>query len=234
MVSRLARSQELGWITDVPQDLRHALLDVATVRRFDVQRTVYTFGTETRDLWGVVTGSVRLHIATHEHEPRLGHLAGPGFWFGEYALLTGHGRLVELQTAEPCTIVCIPASHFDRIAQARPDVWKWIAVLAAQHTLLALGASDDLMLRGLMPRAAATLLRLAGRRNGHPKALPIDRLVLTQHDLSDVFNMSLSASGRVIRKMSEMGLISLGYGSVEILDPEGLARLVVSGDAPSR
>ncbi len=218
-----------GWLGELPVSLAGDLLargEAVTAVRGEV---IYGIGDEDRALWGIAVGAVRMNIATNEHEQRLGHVIGPGFWFGEYELLTGAPRAIEMQAAGTCQLLRVPAHAIEALARTAPDIWRWIGRLSAQHTLLALSAADDLMLRSAVGRVAAILLRLSGRRGGHPASLPADTIAASQQDLAEALNLSRATTGQILRDMERDGLVSLDYGAVSITRPDQLADRVVGG-----
>ena len=211
-----------GWLADMPVCLAEALLSQGIWHDYRAGDVIYHVGSEDRSLWGLASGTVRMWLATNEHEARFGHAFGPGFWFGEYELVTRHPRLIEMEVAEATRAICIPASRIERLTHEQPQLWRWIAVLAAQHTLLAVSACDGMMLRNPVSRTAAQVLRLSGRRAAHPH----DVMPITQQNLAEVLNLSRSSTGRILRQFEKDGLISLEYGAIVLRDADAMAGLI--------
>ena len=207
-----------GWLSDLPPTLASNLIRRGMEVDLAAGQTVYKVGDETRSMWCILSGAVRMNIATNENEHRFGHLITPGFWFGEYALLTGHPRLIEMQCALPTRLMRFSYNDFEEIGQGDPSLWRWVAVLSAQHTLLALSAADDLLLKDPARRCAALLLRLAGHRAAHPASVPLDVLPLSQNDITEALNMSRSSTGAILRQMEREGSVKLEYGSIRLVD----------------
>jgi CRP-like cAMP-binding protein len=207
-----------GWLSELPATLAGNLILRGKEVELAARQTVYKVGDETRSMWCILSGAVRMNIATNDNEHRFGHLITPGFWFGEYELLTGHPRLIEMQCALPTRLMRFAHSDVEEVAKADPSLWRWIALLSAQHTLLALSAADDLLLKDPARRCAALLLRLAGYRAAHPATLPIDVLPLSQNDITEALNMSRSSTGAILRQMEREGSVKLEYGSIRLLD----------------
>ena len=207
-----------GWLSELPATLAGKLILRGKEVDLAAGQTVYKVGDETRSMWCILSGAVRMNIATNENEHRFGHLITPGFWFGEYELLTGHPRLIEMQCALPTRLMRFSYNDFEEIGQGDPSLWRWVAVLSAQHTLLALSAADDLLLKDPARRCAALLLRLAGHRAAHPATMPLDVLPLSQNDITEALNMSRSSTGAILRQMEREGSVKLEYGSIRLVD----------------
>jgi CRP-like cAMP-binding protein len=220
-----------GWLADVPEALAHTIVALGDEVAFDAEDIIYQIGDSTRSLWCVVSGSVRMNIATNGNEHRFGHLIGPGFWFGEYELLTGQPRLIEMQAAEPSRLLRLHHHRLEALGASDPEFWRWIAILSTQHTLLALSAADDLLLKTSSIRMAALLLRLSGLRAAHPATAPLTVIPLGQQELSEALNMSRSSTGSILRDFERKGIIAIGYRSLRILNVEALqAAVLSSGD----
>lgn len=212
-----------GWFADLPADLQAMLRGRARVVSHRAGEILYRVGETQGDLCGIVTGSVRMHMAMNEHEQRLVHVGGPGFWFGDYELLSGAPRVMGIEVATPARLICLSRRDVDRIATQVPDIWRHLAALSAQHLATALGAADDLMLSAPAKRLAAVLLRFGGHRLTHPTIVPLVDLVVTQQELAEAANMSRATAGAILRQMEETGEIVLSYRNVAICDPAALA-----------
>lgn len=218
-----------GWLSDLPKPLAMALLERSDPVAFDADQIIYSVGEETRSLWCVLSGAVRMNIATNDNEHRFGHLATPGFWFGEYELLTGQARLIEMQAAIPSRLLRVPRLRFEDLARQDPELWRWLAVLSTQHMLLTLTAADDLMMKGARSRCAAVLLRLSGHRGAHPATAVLDLLPVNQTDMSEALSMSRSSTGAQLRQLEEDGVIELLYGTIKLRDLDALKALAAAG-----
>ena len=171
-----------------------------------------------------------MNIATFEQEHRFAHLVGPGQWFGEFELLTGYPRLIEMQAACDSTLMHFPASGLREMAHQYPDFWRWIGIMSAQHTMLAVSAGDDLMIRDLTTRTAATLLRLSGKRGAHPATTPVLDLPVSQACLTEIVNISRSSLSGILRNLARQGIVKLDYKWIRILNAEKLQAILEQAD----
>ncbi|MGB7817576.1 MAG: Crp/Fnr family transcriptional regulator, partial [Ornithinibacter sp.] len=67
--------------------------------------------------------------------------------------------------------------------------------------------------------------RLVGFLTTHLDETGEHTLRLTRQELADWIGVTREAATRMLRQLEEQGLITLGRGSVTILDPVGLSRL---------
>jgi len=211
-----------GWLGHTPEAFQNNLLERCKCVEVSSGNNIYTVGEESSDLWGVSKGQVHLNIATHEHGPRFGHVFGPGAWFGDYELITGNSRIMEVKASRNCVLYHLPNRKFQKLAKGYPLSWRWIALLATQHTALALGAADDLMIKSSDARLAALLLRLSSRRGVAEGTIPIDEIDVTQQNISEALNLSRTATGQKLRMLKDQCIIDFSYTKVQILDPQAL------------
>lgn len=211
-----------GWMGDIPSEIAARLLDVGSRVSLPAGTMVYAHGASDMDLYGIQSGTARMHIAMNEHEQRVAHICGPGFWFGEAELISESDRIMEVEAAEELVLHRVRSADFLCLCVTFPDLWRRIGLLSVQHLGLVIGAVDDLMLPSAEKRLAAVLLRLSGYRLAHPNSPPHPTIYITQEDLSVATNLSRASAGRLLREMATAGDIEIFYGSLRILNPDAL------------
>jgi CRP-like cAMP-binding protein len=221
-----------GWLSDLAPGLAEAVLDACYVRRFADREIVYGHDSDTRALYGVLDGAVRMLITTSEQPLRLGHVAGPGFWFGDPGFVLGIGRLLEIEAAGGTRLPVLRRDAFDRLARTRPEAWEGLARLSVKNSMLAMAAADDLLIREPRRRLVATLLRLASRRGARPDLPPLDTIPILQRELADVVNTARSSAAKTIAGLVAEGAVETSYRAIRILDPDALER-ILREDAPA-
>ena len=187
-----------GWLGQVPEPLTEQILAAGTWRTFGDREIIYGLGTEEQSLWGIDSGCVRMLVSLNEAEPRFCHVAGPGSWFGDFTLVTGLPRLLELETGGACRLLTVGRRDVERIAATSPEIWREIARLAAMNEATAIGGVDDLMLRDPQRRLAAILLRLAARRNAFQGTPPIDVIPATQNEIAEACSLSRTVTATAL------------------------------------
>lgn len=208
-----------GWLREVPAPLADEILTSGSWHTFADREIVYGIGTEDQSLWGVDSGCIRMHLAMNEAAPRFVHVVGPGSWFGELAFITGFSRPFEMEAASPSRLLRLGRSEVDRLAAARPEIWREIARLAALNEAMAIGSAHDLMLRGTHKRLAAVLLRLASRRNAFQGAPPVDVIPATQSEIADACGLSRTVAAGAMAAFVDSGVIRTEYRRIRILQP---------------
>lgn len=216
-----------GWLGDLPREFADAFLKTGRWMQINSGQIIYGIGANDNNLYGVASGTARMQMAMNEHEQRLSHVVGPGFWFGENEFVSGSLRMLEFEAATDMLLLKINRNDFLQLSREFPAAWKWIALLAGQHLITAMGAADDLMLSAPKKRMASVLLRLSGNRLGHPRSPPIKVIPATQQELAVAANLSRASAGSILREMEKNGEISIGYGALVICNADALTARVL-------
>lgn len=226
MVERAARVLHSGWLSHLDPALAGRILAASKTVRYGDGETIYAFAQEQSCLFGVATGLVRMSVTMNEQSPQFGHVAGPGFWFGETEVLTGKGSIMEMATSGATSLLRIDRKAIDTLAMEGHAIWHGIALLAVMNEGTAIGAADDLMIRNSRRRLAAVLLRLSSHRNAFQGVPPLQEIPATQTELSEAACLSKSSTAALLAEFARQELIRTDYAAVAILNPVGLAGIL--------
>jgi CRP-like cAMP-binding protein len=165
-------------------------------------------------------------VTMNEQDPRFGHVAGPGFWFGETEVVTGEAGIIEMVAASETTLIALNRAALDAIAKDHPGVWPALTLLAVQNQGLAIGAADDLMLRNTTQRLAAVLLRLSARRNAFQGVPPLTHIPASWNELAEAASMSRSKVAAILSEFASANLIRTRQRWIEIVNAKGLENVL--------
>lgn len=210
--------RQVGWLADTPAAFRDTVLARCTVRTAEPGEALYHVGDEAGGLYGVAQGQVGVHGIPHGAKPTLLHIVGPGFWTGEFATLTGQPRVVSLVARTTVQAVRLPRAEFLRIAEADPQAWRHLAMMAVHNTRRAVGIVDALRRDGATDRLAATLVNLASEEGGSPVTLR-----LSQDDLGTLSRLSRGSVNAALARLEGAGLLRRDYGAITLPDVAALA-----------
>lgn len=211
-----------SWFGRLPQALRERVISRASVRSYDKGQFLSLEGCPPKGLFAVLEGQVQLVVAMGNGDEGLVHVAGPGFWFGELAVLTGNPAVVSAIAHSPVRALLLSKPQFDLIVEEDPRSFRYFAELAFEryatlaHAFAEFQASTpDARLR----RRLAALVRLRrSDRTGHDNVA----LDVTQADLSRMIGVSRQTLNRLLGQLQERGLIELGFRKITIPDPRRL------------
>jgi CRP-like cAMP-binding protein len=135
--------------------------------------------------------------------------------FGDVPLLVRMAEPFDARALDDSVVLSIDAVVLFRLLERRPRLaQRWLVSLA-----LRMAATQarlvDLLAGGLEAQVAAVLGREAEQQV----------VRLRQSALAELLGASRTSVNRVLKRFEARGLVHLGYGQVEILDPAGLVSL---------
>jgi CRP/FNR family cyclic AMP-dependent transcriptional regulator len=126
----------------------------------------------------------------------------------------------------------LPLHAIDEIVARDPHAWRLFGLITIAHLDLAIGGSDDLMIRDHVARFVAVLLRVGNRRSGSrdgtdPVNEPVE--IDVRHDeLAHMANVARTTAGSILRSLAEQGLIALSYRRITILNAAALRAMLTT------
>jgi CRP/FNR family transcriptional regulator, cyclic AMP receptor protein len=108
--------------------------------------------------------------------------------------------------------------------QRTPEAWRHFGLVTIDHLDLAMGGSDDLMIRNHVKRFVAVLLRLGDCRVvSPPMGTPIE-IDINHEDIAYMANVARTTAGAILRELEADGLLALSYRRISILAPDMLRK----------
>jgi CRP-like cAMP-binding protein len=213
-----------GWLSRQPPGFQASVIEAAELGFFPAGTDVYSLGDAPHDLWGLVKGALVVLIAPEAVAPTLVHIATPGWWVGDTALINNTPRRVGLTAREDTWMLRLSIRSIERLAAGDPEVWRRIAQITVGHLDHALSIVAGLTLRDSHARVAMTIRRLAdldGTLGGGPATVRV-----SQDELGEMTRLSRNAVARILGDLETEGLLHRRYGRVEIADIGALRRYV--------
>lgn len=213
-----------GWLSLTPEPFGREVLGRCHLKRYETGQSVYVVGDPPGGMFGLVSGGLGVSIAPGERGPYFAHFARPGAWFGEAAVITGQPRRVGLAATRPTQLLHLPLPAIHEMVAKAPEIWRFIALVTIGHLDVAIGASDDLMIRDHVARCIAILLRLAGCRTRSPPGDEPAIVDVSQEELAAMANLARTTMGSVLHRLEQDGQIELSYRHIRIVKPDSLRR----------
>lgn len=162
----------------------------------------------------VLSGSIRVAKVGEGRELQL-YRVGPG----ESCVLTSSclvGSRIYPATGvveSDVRLVVLPRTVFEQLMAQHPPFRQYVFGLFAERLTELMGLVEAIAFHRLDRRLAAALL-------GHGRVIEA-----THQQLADELGSVREIVTRVLRSFAEQGLVSLGRGSIEVLDATGLRRI---------
>lgn len=212
------------WFGGLPAALQRAILLRSRMRSFDKGQVIGLEGQAPVGLSAVLEGQVQIVRHAGMADEALIYVGGPGFWFGEYALLADEAprALVSVIARTRASVLVLPKQEFERIVEEEPRYLRDFTRLAVARLAVFLRAyvqvsslATEIRLRGQLALLTQMKAEEASSRG------PVD-LHLSQADLAAIAGMSRQRINPMLRDLARQGLIELGFRRIRILQPDRL------------
>jgi CRP-like cAMP-binding protein len=211
-----------AWFGGLPGPLQDVILRRSLLRTYRRGAVVQYEDAPAVGLIAVLEG--RLHLVRHvgASDAALLHVAGPGYWTGEVAIIDG--RTLVTCVARTFVKALVFSKHaFDRLVADEPRYYPSFARLVTDRFRLlagfhaeALGLSADARLR-LRLAELVEMRRLDVGREG-----PVVVLEMTQGELAQLVGLSRQKLNARLQELQQEGLLTLERQRIRVLDPDGL------------
>jgi CRP/FNR family transcriptional regulator, cyclic AMP receptor protein len=193
--------------------------------RRTVQRgaTIFAKGDPGTALMAVLWGSVKITVPSSGGQEAVLNIINPGQVFGEIALLDGRSRTADAVAMSDCELMVIDRRDFIPFLRREPDVaLKLIETLCARIRRTS-AQVEDVMHLSLPARLAKTLLELTGGIEASTKRRTAR---LMQRELGNIIGMSRESTNKQLRAWEARNWVRLERGSIELIDPAALVKLI--------
>jgi CRP/FNR family transcriptional regulator, cyclic AMP receptor protein len=214
-----------GWLADRPADFARAVLDLGTVRHFDAGEVFNFSGDVEAGIWAIAAGQAFGRSGMNGPKAGISNVLLPGDWAGTGPIF-GHARIGDCFARVPTTILLVPYRGLRRLLAEQPCWWEHMGELNFRilrgYGMLA----TDLLTRDSRSRLAAVLLHATGlRKSGAGPG----SVAASQEELGELSNLSRHPVGETLRRFAAHGLLTIGYGTVTVLDAPALRAIANEG-----
>jgi len=215
-----------GWLSHTPIWFQRALLDRCRLEQFKAGAPIYSIGDKPRGMFGIVAGCLSISVVREGQGPYTAHFTMPGSWFGAVSAFTRQPRRVGLTATRDTVLLHLPLRAFDEIVKDAPSAWRLFGLVTIGHLHVALGGSDDLMIRNHVKRFVAILLRAGDCRYVNPLGRGPVEIDIKHEDLAHMANVARTTAGAILRKLEADGHLALSYRHISILAPDALRTML--------
>lgn len=201
---------------------RRRVLAAARPRRYERHEVVFHRDDPGDSLHLVCRGRLGVRVSTPSGDSLTLTVLSPGDAFGELAVMgRPHRRTATVIAWEEVETLSLGGPAFQSLCQAHPSIEKLVVVLLAervdqlsQRLLEALYVSVDRRIY----RRLVELCDIYG--DGAPRTV----IPLTQDDIAGLVGASRPTVNQVLQRLGTGGVVEVGRGRLEIIDPAALRR----------
>jgi CRP-like cAMP-binding protein len=206
-----------GWFQRQKPKLQQALVAGAIAVHAEAGRWLYDAGDEAFGLYGVISGTVSIHIqmkqvAGAEGDYALSNIVGPSAIFGYAGRLVGKRRLVTAVVRDEAQLFYISEARIEAIAREQPDLWLHFAELASEQLVDATRAMVVNARAKPALRVAMHLRAMIGT------AKPPHVINITQDELAELAGLSRKTVNLVLADLEKSGRLVTRYRSIQVAD----------------
>jgi CRP/FNR family transcriptional regulator, cyclic AMP receptor protein len=228
------RLSQGAWFGHMPLALRELVIARSRVRNYAKGQLLSIEGSPPKGLFAILEGQVHVVVTLASGDEALVHVGEPGFWLGEFAVVTGTPTIATFIAHTKVRALFLPKTQFDLIVDAEPRYYRCFANLVYERYATLLRAfvevqevTPDVRLR----RRLAVMAQL--RRSDQPTAGPVS-LAVTQAQLSRMIGVSRQTLNVLLGNLQQQGLIELGFRKITVLDPGRLGEISEVSEAELR
>ncbi len=229
------------WYGGLPAALQALILSRSVVRKYAKGQVISLEASVPKGLYAVLDGMVHCVREVGDGEEALIHVCEPGFWFAEYAALTGNTTIGTFLAHTRARVLLLPKVQLDRIVADEPRYYEAFARLALDRYAVLVRMLSEI--RELSPEARlrgrlALLAQMRMKERPHSGAVS---LTVSQADLARMVGISRQTLNAILGKLGQAGLIEVGFRSIRVLDAARLgnangaeAAAPLTGKKPAR
>ena len=217
--SKIQRFLSAGeWFGGLSAPLQELILSRSIVRKYAKGQVISLEASVPKGLYAVLEGMVHCVREVGDGEEALIHVCEPGFWFAEYAALTGRTTVGTFLAHTPAKVLLLPKVQLDRIVADEPRYYEAFARLALDRYAILVRMLTEI--RELSPEARlrgrlALLAQMRMKDRPHAGAVS---LTVSQADLARMVGISRQTLNAILGKLGQAGLIEVGFRRIRVLD----------------
>ena len=202
------------WFAGVPAAMQERVRAEVFTLQGDKGEVMLPAGNAVDGWHAVLSGLVMLQSPTRQKRSSAFIGVPDGDWFGEGSALKHEPRRYNVVALRPTTLLCLPLPLFATLRDTSLAFNQFLVL----HLNMRLGQAMTIIEAGRTQstehRVALYLSRLFWRSTR--------RLNLTQEELGQLVGLSRQTVNKVLRTLESLGIVSLDFGRVAIVDDEAL------------
>ncbi len=210
--------------TEPMAELQQAACDVSYAKG----ETIILEGEPCPGLFIVRSGTVKLYRSSPTGQEQIIRIVSRGACF-ECTPLLDHGpNPISAEALEACQVLLVPASTFESITRANPEVLTGLLPVMAARIRSLLNMVEDFSFRQVYPRLAKLLFQLSERQDDRLVVSP--SLPLNQQHLACILGCSRQIVNTSLRRLVKERTIATEGRRIVILDAERIRKVAGVGD----
>jgi CRP/FNR family transcriptional regulator, cyclic AMP receptor protein len=211
-----------AWFASLPAPQQEAIVRGSVLRSYKKGRVISLEDSPPKGLYVVLEGRVRIARTLAGGDEVLLHIGEPGFWFGDFAVITGRRTIASVIADSDVRTLMLSKARFDRIVADEPHFYKGFVSLIADRFAVMIKFLAEAHLLAPEDRLRARLVdALEYSQREHIQSGPV-ALNLSQSDLAGMVGVSRQTLNELLKRLQAQGLIEVGFRRIRVTDPARL------------
>ncbi|MEV3966145.1 Crp/Fnr family transcriptional regulator [Nocardia sp. NPDC050193] len=201
---------------------RREILATCTPRRYKRREILCHEGDPGDCLHLIKSGRLIVRVATPFGDTATLTMLGPGYSFGELAVLDSNSRrTATVEAVENVETLTFSRAQLTALRQSYPEIDRvMIATLAAQVRRLSAQVLEALYL----PVETRVVRRLVDLASIYGGSSSVAEIRLNQQDLASMAGTTRATANKVLRDLQQRNILALTRGRITVVDREALVR----------
>lgn len=203
------------WFSSLPAEHQERLLQRTSTQDGRKGEVLLAAGVAVKGWYAVLSGLVKLQSMSPEGRVSAFLGVPDGEWFGEGSTLKTEPRRYDVIALRDTTLLCLPRALFDELLATSLPFNHFLVTHLNRRLGQAMTIIEAGRVRAPEQRVALYLSRVfwQGRR----------KLLLSQEELGLLAGLSRQTVNKALQTLEGLGLVSLEFGRVALLDEQALA-----------
>ena len=216
---------ECGLFRGLGPDERNALLARVHIRNFGAGEAIFLKGDPGVNMMALLTGNVRISVASADGRALQLAILLPGEVFGEIALLDGKQRTADATAITACSLAVLDRREILSFLQRYPAAWSYIVSVLCDRLRQTDERLAEVALLQIPVRLAKVLLRILESEPSEPGQRTY-QIKLSQRELGNIVGATRESVNKCLRSWQNEGIIMIEGGLMTIVDRKSLEKLI--------
>jgi CRP-like cAMP-binding protein len=214
----------------LPADERATLITHAHVRKYAADETIFLMGSTGDSMMVVLSGHVRISVASPDGKEMLLAVVVAGEIFGEIAMLDGKERTADARAASECRLAVLYRRDVLSFFEQHPNAWAGLVGTLCERLRNADEQMAEIALMGLPVRLAKALLRMTAIEPQTGKHL--SQVRLSQREIGSLVGATRESVNKWLGRWQRKGILQIAESLITIADRHALEELAQLESSP--
>jgi len=200
-----------------------ALIAHAHIRRYAADETIFLTGSPGDSMMVVLSGQVRISVASLDGKEIMLAVLVAGEIFGEIAVLDGKERTADARAAGECRLAILSRRDVLAFFDQHPNAWPVLVRTLCERLRTTDRQMAEMALMGLPVRLAKALLRMTAiepQTGKHPS-----QVQLSQREIGNLVGATRESVNKWLGRWQRMGILQIAESAITIADRHALEEL---------